>query len=70
MEKKRFPWSDWLLLLGILIAGVYVRSIDLTDRPLMVDESESAINALTILDHGYPTNVYAGLPIYENTLSQ
>jgi hypothetical protein len=69
VEEKRFPWSDWILLLGFLVAGIYLRSIDLADRPFEVDESESTINALTILDHGYPSNVYSGLPIYENTLS-
>lgn len=70
MEGRRFRWSEWLLLLGFLVAGIYLRSIDISDRPLEVDESESAINALTILDHGYPTHVYSGLPIFENTLSQ
>jgi Dolichyl-phosphate-mannose-protein mannosyltransferase len=35
-----------------------------------VDEAESSINALTILEHGYPTDSYLGIPIYENTLIQ
>jgi hypothetical protein len=35
-----------------------------------VDEAESAINALTILQHGYPTDTYLGLPIYENSLAR
>ena len=38
------------------------------ERQLSVDEAESSINALTILDHGYPTDRYLGLPIYENVL--
>lgn len=33
------------------------------------DEAESSINALTILQHGYPTSSYLGLPIYENCLT-
>ncbi len=39
-------------------------------HPLWVDEAESAINALTILEHGYPTDTYLGIPLYENTLVQ
>lgn len=35
---------------------------------LWVDEAESAINALTILDGGFPIDHYMGMPIYENTL--
>ena len=34
------------------------------------DESESAMNALTILQHGVPRGEYLGLPIYENTLTE
>jgi Dolichyl-phosphate-mannose-protein mannosyltransferase len=41
------------------------------DQPLFrVDEAESTINALTILDRGYPADHYLGLPIFENTLTQ
>jgi len=35
-----------------------------------VDEAESSINALTILQHGYPTSEYLGIPIFENMLVQ
>ena len=35
---------------------------------LWVDEAESSINALTILERGYPADRYLGLPIYENVL--
>lgn len=59
----------FLLLPAFLAAGIYLRAADLSDRPLEVDEAESAINALTILEHGYPTSSYMGLPIFENTLS-
>lgn len=61
---------ETLLLLGFLLAGIGVRAIDLADKPLEVDEAESTINALTILEHGYPTSHYMGLPIYENTLTE
>jgi hypothetical protein len=57
------------LLAAFLAAGIYLRSVDIADRPLAVDEAESAINALTILEHGVPTSSYMGLPIYENTLT-
>lgn len=56
-------------LVGLLIsAGVAVRLYHLTDDPTWVDEAESSINALTILQSGYPTDHYLGIPIYENTL--
>ena len=51
----------------ILVAGVSIRMLDLDSGPFMVDEAESSINALTILQHGYPTDSYLGIPIYENT---
>ena len=35
---------------------------------LFIDEAETAVNAMTILEHGYPTDEYLGLPIFENTL--
>jgi MFS family permease len=40
----------------------------LTATPFWVDEAESSINALTILQHGYPVDHYLGIPIFENTL--
>jgi hypothetical protein len=42
----------------------------LDERPFWVDEAESSINALTIVENGYPTDAYLGIPIYENTLLQ
>ncbi|RPI29578.1 MAG: hypothetical protein EHM61_01090 [Acidobacteria bacterium] len=60
-----------LLLLGVVLAAaIGERALHLDAFPLWVDEAESCINALTILDHGYPTDSYMGLPIYENTLVQ
>ena len=54
----------------ILVAagGVALRTSGLDAVPFWVDEAESSINALTILQHGYPTDSYLGLPIFENTL--
>ena len=57
------------MLLVILGFGLALRTWKL-DKPIMwVDEAESGINALTILQHGVPTSEYLGLPIYENTLT-
>jgi hypothetical protein len=50
--------------------GILLRSWNLADPVLFRDEAESAINALTILEHGVPTDRYLSLPIYENTLTR
>ena len=57
-----------VLLLSCVVLGVMLRVSFLNSRPLWVDEAESGINALTILEHGYPSDRYLGLPIYENVL--
>src|SRR5262249_10231380 len=54
---------------ALLVAGVALRAWDLSLPLLWVDEAESSINALTILEHGVPTDRYLGLPIFENTLT-
>jgi hypothetical protein len=54
----------------VIVGAVALRVSDLDAYPFWVDEAESAINALTILQHGYPTDTYLGLPIFENTLIQ
>jgi hypothetical protein len=59
-----------ILLLIILGYATLLRTWDLSNRPYWVDEAESSINALTILQHGVPTDTYLGLPIYENTLTR
>ncbi len=52
----------------LILIGTGLRAWNL-DKPLLwVDEAESCINALTILQTGYPTDTYQNLPIYENTL--
>src|SRR5215469_8555476 len=56
-----------LLLIGV---GVLLRIRNLSNSFLWSDEAESAINALTILEHGVPTDKYLGLPIFENTLTR
>jgi hypothetical protein len=59
-----------LLLAAVLAYGVALRAWDLGSRPFWVDEAESSINALTILDHGVPVDHYLGQPIYENMLTR
>src|ERR1041385_1235689 len=54
----------------LVAAGLLLRGWNLGSPVLWVDEAESAINALTILQHGVPTDRYLDLPVYENTLTQ
>jgi len=59
------------LLLFLILAWAFgLRAWRLDGSLFSVDESESTINALTILDRGVPTDRYLGLPIYENTLTE
>lgn len=54
----------------VLVVALLLRIYRL-DAPLMwCDEAESSINALTILEQGYPTSSYLGLPIFENILTE
>lgn len=58
-----------ILLLGcLLVLGFALRMQTLLALPLWVDEAESGLNALSILQHGYPTDSYLGLPMFENIL--
>lgn len=59
--------AEIIVALLIIVTGAAVRALHLDARPFWVDEAESSINALTILQHGYPTDSYLGIPIYENT---
>ncbi|MEX0654677.1 MAG: hypothetical protein WD534_00790 [Phycisphaeraceae bacterium] len=61
-------WRRPLLLMLVIAVAMAARVNKLDQTRLWVDEAESSINALTILEHGYPTDSYLGLPIYENTL--
>jgi hypothetical protein len=54
----------------VLVAAFAIRMLYLDERPFWVDEAESSINALTIVENGYPTDAYLGIPVYENTLLQ
>jgi len=56
------------LLLSCLVLAAALRLSFVDSRELWVDEAESSINALTILERGYPADRYLGLPIYENVL--
>jgi len=72
------PWIPFSLsrnftavLAGALIlTGVLLRVDWMNRTGLWCDEAESSINALTILDRGFPLNEYLGIPIYENTLTE
>jgi len=60
-----------VMFLALIVGGgIFVRTFHLDHPPLRIDEAESAINALTILQHGYPSNTYVGEPIFENTLTR
>jgi 4-amino-4-deoxy-L-arabinose transferase-like glycosyltransferase len=54
----------------ILAAGLWLRGNDLARTPPTGDESESSLNALTILRDGLPRDQYLGLLIYENCLTE
>src|SRR5215813_8359517 len=57
-----------MLLLVCLVAATALRFSFAASEPLWVEEAESSINALSILEHGYPADHYLGMPIYENVL--
>src|SRR4051794_33078918 len=59
-----------VIFIFILGVGLWMRARDLSRVPPNGDESESAINALTILQTGFPRGEYLGLPIYENCLTE
>jgi hypothetical protein len=54
----------------IVLLGTALRTHRAYGPPLWVDEAETTINALTILDHGMPVDHYLEMPIYENVLIQ
>jgi hypothetical protein len=68
LDQARLPTRQRILLGIILSYGILLRVWDLGSKPFWVDEAESSINALTILEHGLPGDHYLGLPIYENQL--
>ncbi len=58
------------LALLLAVIGLALRVSGALNSPFWVDEAESSINALTILQHGYPADEYLGQPLYENTLTE
>jgi hypothetical protein len=65
----RRRWWTLAPLVTLLAYGLLLRAWDLSGTPCWVDEAESCINALTILDKGVPADRYLGVPVYENTLT-
>jgi MFS family permease len=70
MKPPRVTRIELALLAAVLLWAGALRVWHLGQSLFWVDEAESTINALTILAHGYPADHYAGIPIYENTLSR
>lgn len=67
-RKKQIIEASLVAL--VLVAAFAIRMLYIDERPFWVDEAESSINAMTIIENGYPTDAYLGIPIYENTLIQ
>jgi hypothetical protein len=61
-------WRIPIAVLMVVSIGVGLRGARIDDTSLWVDEAESSINGLTILEHGLPLDRYLDLPIYENVL--
>src|SRR5215467_6986941 len=59
----------WVLSF-LLLTGLACRIYDLGRLPLWVDEAESSINALTILQKGVPADSYQGSPLFENWMTR
>ncbi|MFA5134786.1 MAG: hypothetical protein WC505_03245, partial [Patescibacteria group bacterium] len=55
-----------IIFCAILTVGVGLRFAMGGDRLLWQDEAETTINALQVLDVGYPNSTFEGKPIYEN----
>jgi hypothetical protein len=64
--KKR----NAIFAVTILLVAMILRISGAIGDTLWVDEAESAINGLTILERGLPKSEYLGIPIYENTLTE
>jgi hypothetical protein len=71
VTRGRFRLSAhiWIVCL-FLLAAVACRIIDLGKFPLWSDEAESSINALTILERGFPADSFQGQPLYENWMAR
>lgn len=54
------------ILVLLMIAGVTLRFVASGYRLLWQDEAETTINALQVVDHGYPSDTFKGKPLFEN----
>lgn len=68
MGQRTLDFIHWTWLALVLLAGILLRTCHLSYPALSIDEAESCINAMSILERGYPSESYLGLPIFENTL--
>jgi len=60
--------SEMVLLLACLVLATALRLSFAVGEPFWEGEADSNINALSILERGYPADHYLGIPIYENVL--
>lgn len=60
--------SSAVILCGLVLIAVALRSYRLGASPMWVDEAESSVNALTIVGNGLPGDRFLGLPLFENVL--
>lgn len=65
--SRRTHFSSTIVALLVLLA-IGLRGYGLGAPLLWVDEAESALNALTIVADGVPSDTYLGQPLFENTL--
>lgn len=68
MGQRALSFVHWGWLAAVFAVALLLRACHLDYPALSIDEAESSINAMTILQRGYPTDEYLGLPIFENTL--
>jgi hypothetical protein len=59
-----------LVVAVLVVMGLALRLRGLGEGTLFIDEAESSLNALSILEHGYPADHYLGQPMFENTLTE
>ncbi len=55
-----------IILLLIILFGLSLRLINIGKDLLWVDEAETVINSLQVINDGYPNAYFEGEPIYEN----
>ena len=68
MDHDKYRFVKYCAILFIIALGTLFRAMNIDSTPVLPDEAESSVNALTILEKGYPLDRYLGLPIYENML--